>query len=163
MTTFLKNKAESRKARQTTSGPRSARPSKPNAFRTWQGVQPAEASRFRKAYVKARKIKPHARTKEQQGICNFGESLGLNEDDPFSEESDDENGSDYDPEDQSNVAESAIPSVEPPVTHSSNLTYVHPACHAVGGPSTSNGSSSKTVSGTPKSVAFARCTGAWPE
>ena len=46
--------------------------------------------------------------------------------------------------------------MEPLVTHSNNLTYVHPACHAVGGPSTSIGSSSKTVSGAPKSVAFAR-------
>ena len=102
-TTFLKNKAESRRARQPASGAPPKQPyKKKTGFRNWKTVQPGEASRFGKAWNKARRIKPGSRTREQREICNFGESLGLCEDDELTENDDESDG---DPDDQCGVAE----------------------------------------------------------
>ena len=70
----------------------------------------------------------------QQGICQMAESLGLGEDEELSEDSGGEDDEE-DPEDSAWVAENTVKDLPCTVGDTNNLTWVHPACHAIGGPS----------------------------
>ena len=53
MKTFLKNKAESRKMKGSTTGKQSSK----NGYNSWKRTQPNAAKNFREAFRKARRIK----------------------------------------------------------------------------------------------------------
>ena len=82
----------------------------------------------------------------------MAEQLGLTEDTDLSGEEESEGDPEDEPWDAGLIAENTDTKSG---NNSNNLTYIHPACHAVGGPTKSIGSTSKTVSSAPKSVAFA--------
>ena len=115
------------------SAPKS-KPAQTSGYRSWTNCQPTEAKNFRKAYQKARKIRPGFRTKSQKDICNLAVSLGLTEDMELSGEEEVEN--EEDPEDQPVdsgwIAENPVKVNPDTGVHSNNLTYIHPACHACG-------------------------------
>ena len=151
--TFIKNKQDSRGSRAP--GKPKQSNSKRKGYDSWKKLQPNSARNFRRAYAKARIVKPGRRDDTQKGICLMAESLGLNEDDDLTDDGEGDDD-DLDPEDSAWLTETSAQDHSCVLGNNNHLTWVHPACHAIGGASNPSGSTSNTVKDNLGSVASAR-------